>query len=471
MNVTSSPSGLRAKVSIPELLALFTRVLNQPGGQPWPTAPSGRPYFYRRVWSPVVTLWYLLWSHLQSDATLDAVVKDARAGGADALGAPGKKLSARIQSRATTAYSNARQRLPLRWLWRAFTQCTERLRGQVSGLDWHGLRVILLDGSTVRVRPHGNLPKRCAPAANQYGHSYWCLIRVVAGFCATSGLALVTGLSAETVSEQALAVPLLLRGGAARLWLGDRNFGIWRIARAAVQAQSHVLVRLTSARARCLVAGRLTDGLDVPVGWTPTRHDQADAGVDRLPVPGRVVVVWLVRPGFRPEWLSLFTTLTDPTVFPAAELVAKYGVRWHVELNLRYLKAEMNLGQLDVQSARMAIKQWYAGLLAYNLIRGVMLWAAATTDGVARDPLGLSFAQTRRLLGHTLRGWQYTGPGERLGLWERLLADVAATVPPRRRKPRPAEPRRQRPVPRAFPVLRGSRAAARARLAEEQMKS
>lgn len=100
-----------------------------------------------------------------------------------------------------------------------------------------------------------------------------------------------------------------------------------------------------------------------------------------------------------------------------------------------------------------------------------MLWAAAKTDGVARDPLGLSFAQTRRLLGHTLRGWQYTGPGERLGLWERLLADVAATVPPRRRKPRPAEPRRQRPVPRAFPVLRGSRAAARSRLAEEQMKS
>lgn len=74
--------------------------------------------------------------------------------------------------------------------------------------------------------------------------------------------------------------------------------------------------------------------------------------------------MWLVRPGFRPEWLSLFTTLTDTTVFPAAELVAKYGVRWHVELNLRYLKAEMNLGQLDVKSARMAIKQLYAGLLA-----------------------------------------------------------------------------------------------------------
>ena len=100
-----------------------------------------------------------------------------------------------------------------------------------------------------------------------------------------------------------------------------------------------------------------------------------------------------------------------------------------------------------------------------------MSWAAATTAGVTVNPLALFFAQTPRLLGHTLRGWQYTGPGERLGLWERLLADVAVTVPPRRRKPRPAEPRRQRPVPRTFPVLRGSRAVARTRITEEQMKS
>ena len=164
MKVTSSAAGLRARVSIPQRLALFTRLLNQPGGQPWPTAPSGRPRCYDRRWSPVVTLWYLLWSPLPPDATLDAVVKDAR------------------------------QRRPLRWLRRACTQLTERLREPVSGLAWHGLRVILLDGSTVRVRPHGHLPTRCAPAANQHGRSFWCLIRVVAGFGATGGLALGTGL-------------------------------------------------------------------------------------------------------------------------------------------------------------------------------------------------------------------------------------------------------------------------------------
>lgn len=469
MNSTLSPHGLRAKVSIAQLLTLFTSLLTQPLGQSWPPPSVRRRRFYDRLWSPLITLWYLLWQRLQADSTLDAVVKDARAGGADALCHPLKKLSARLRSRATTSFSDARQRLPVRWLLRAFTHFSQMLRAHVTGLDWHGLKVVLLDGSTVRVRPHGNLAKRFAPASNQHGQSYWCLMRVVVGFCASSGLAMVAGLGPVTVSEQTLAVSLILRAAASHLWIGDRNFGIWRIARAAVQAQGHVLVRLTEVRARCLLGRAWSDGLDVSVAWTPTRQNQADPGLERLPVDGRLVVVCLCRPGFRAQWLCLFTTLTDTTCYPSAELVALYGVRWHVELNLRHLKAQMGLGQLEVKSARMAIKQWYAGLLAYNLIRGVMLWAAAA-EQVA--PLTLSFAQSRRLVRATLCAWQRTPEWTaRLWLWQQLLADVAAARHPKRKQPRPAEPRRKRAVPEPFPPLRGSRAAARRQLQEQLMKN
>jgi hypothetical protein len=431
MNSTSSPQGLRASVSVAQLLALFTELLAEPLGQLWPLAPGGRHRFYHRLWSPCITLWYLLWQCLHLDCTLDAVVKDARSGGADGLCPLAKKLSAGLRSHATTSYSDARQRLPVRWVRHAFTHCTGLLRGGTRALGWHGLSVVLLDGSTLRVRPHGNLPKRFAPASNQHGSSYWCLIRVVVGFCAHSGLALVTGLGPETVGEQAMAVPLILRVAAAHLWIGDRNFGVWRIVRAAVQVRSHVLVRLTDVRARRLLGRALSGALDAPVRW----------------------------PGFRTQWLYLFTTLSDRTLHPAAELVKLYGVRWHVELNLRHLKAQMGLGQLEVKSARLAIKQWYAGLLAYNLIRGVMLWSAASA---AVDPLRLSFAQSRRLLRETLRQW--LRPAEsalRQALWEQLLEDVAATSLPRRKKPRPTEPRCKRAVPESFPHLRGSRAAAR----------
>jgi hypothetical protein len=37
----------------------------------------------------------------------------------------------------------------------------------------------------------------------------------------------------------------------------------------------------------------------------------------------------------------LFTTLVDVVQYPMAELVRLYGLRWHIELDLRYVKAQM----------------------------------------------------------------------------------------------------------------------------------
>ena len=71
-------------------------------------------------------------------------------------------------------------------------------------------------------------------------------------------------------------------------------------------------------------------------------------------------------------------------------------------MNFRSLKAKLGLAQLAVKSADLAQKEFYAGLIAYNLIRGVML-AAALQSG---QPVGrLSFAGTRRLVREALRDW------------------------------------------------------------------
>ena len=76
-------------------------------------APAGS---YTRLWSAVITLWYFIWQWLQPRHTLEAVVTDARRGGADRLCPKAKPLSKGIKSRATTAFCDARQRLPLEWV-------------------------------------------------------------------------------------------------------------------------------------------------------------------------------------------------------------------------------------------------------------------------------------------------------------------------------------------------------------------
>jgi hypothetical protein len=65
--------------------------------------------FYERLFTPLVTLWYLLFQWLHHDHTLQAVVTEARAGGAQRLQ---RKLARHLRSSSTGPYSDARQRLP-----------------------------------------------------------------------------------------------------------------------------------------------------------------------------------------------------------------------------------------------------------------------------------------------------------------------------------------------------------------------
>lgn len=207
-------------------------------------------------------------------------------------------------------------------------------------------------------------------------------MRVVVSFCARSAVATGCALGAMTQSEQELACQLIRLAGPQMLLIGDRNFGVFRIVQAARQVQAHVLVRLTEVRAHKLVAGPLRVGCEYRVSWSPSRHDQQEPDCASTPVPGRLIVAQVQRKGFRSERLHLFTTLLEAAAYPAEALLEVYGVRWQVELNLRYLKTQMELEQLACKSAAMAQKEWYAGLLAYNLIRAVMLCAAVQAGSI-----------------------------------------------------------------------------------------
>lgn len=443
------------------LLALFLDLL--PCRQLWRLPSLRNAAFYDRLFNPIVTLWYFIFQRLQSDSTLQAALADAWTGGADRLR---RGLSRRLRSSATTALSDARQRLPL-----AFLQ--QVLGLQVGGflkLDpsahWRGLPVRLLDGSTVRLRPYGDIPKEFPPHRNQSRNpAYWCLMRGVVCFCAHTGAALGYALGALSCSEQTLAAGFIVDHPGRFLYVGDRNFGIFRIAQAARAAGAQVLVRLSRGRAGRLV-GRSPRPGTYEVSWSPSCDDQPQKSCSNQPVQGRLLVVRVQRCGFRPQTLHLFTSLDAD--YPAQELVALYGWRWHVELNLRYLKAQMRLAQLECKSAAMAEKEWVAGLLAYNLVRAAMLCAAFNAG---LSPLKLSFSSARRHVQCWLEELLDHGPTRRARAWAKLLHLIRQSLLPHRRHSRPSEPRAQRHLRQSFPVLFGSRPLARRQLKKYQQKN
>ncbi len=427
---------------------------------------------YQRAFTPLITLWYLVFQRLDPNHHLSRVQEDALEGGADRLSPPGKRLSQQLRSEATTSFSDARQRLPLEFCQRTLRHIAEQTHQAFQVPQKFGLKLGLIDGTTCRLRPFGDIPQYFPPhrPGNCKKPAYWCLARVVGVVCWATGVVVDSAMAGLKTSEQALAAQLL----SARSWKdwllgGDRNFGVYYVARALLAAQAQALLRLTEARARKLArsAGlRLQAGLDASIDWIPTPHDQCPVGLSRTPVPGRLLVIRVSPRGFRSFSLYLFTTLVDPLQYPAAELAQIYGLRWNVELCFRYIKAQMDLGFLECHSAEMVRKEWLAGLIAYNLIR----WTMGAAAALARLPAHcLSFSRARELL----LGWLTRSPLHRRssGSWNRLLSRMAKARLPKRRKVRPAEPRAIRHLAKDTPRLEGSRAAARQKLANTNVKS
>jgi Transposase DDE domain len=439
------------------------------------TCPHPPARFYERIFSLPVTLWYLIFQRLNADKTQDAVIKDLRRGGADRLSPSAKRpLSKKIRSKKTASYNEARQRTPLDFLKFALRRIGEHLQGHSgpNGAVTQGRTFQLIDGSTLPVLRNKAIAKDYPPARNQSGESDWCLMRVVVGFCACTGVVLSAVEATTLKGEQALAWSLMEAAAKATVWIGDRNFGVWSVVAKALFHHQDVIVRLTQAQAARLAGGRTwVSGQDKVAEWRRTRRNQVAPGTGDIKVKGRVIFVRLRREG---KYISLwlFTTLMDTEAFSIERLVQLYGLRWQAELNFRHLKTSLEMEQLFVVSPEMARKEFYAGLIAYSLVRVVM---AACPPPQPNCP-GLSFSQVRRVLVHWLLDWgrdwrSRKGSGQKkLAL---LVAEAAQELLPTRKRPRRSEPRQVRHRRLKFPPLIGSRKAARkkAKNAKTQPKS
>ena len=275
---TPAPQLLRTRFSTAQLLRRFHQLL------PTAVLPSwlalGDKTFYQRAFTPLITLWYLVFQRLGDNHHLSHVLEDALAGGADRLSGPGKALSRQLRSEATTSFSDARQRLPLevcRNTLRHTADHTARALQEPKSFD---LTIGLMDGSTNRARPFGDIPEQFPPhrPGNSKKPPYWCLARVVGILSLATGAVVDSAMGALQVSEQALSFLLLAqRSWEGWLLLADRNFGVYSVVRAAVSAQAQLLFRLTKARATRLArcAGlQLEPGLDAHLTWSRTAHDQ-----------------------------------------------------------------------------------------------------------------------------------------------------------------------------------------------------
>ena len=113
---------------------------------------------------------------------------------------------------------------------------------------------------------------------------------------------------------------------------------------------------------------------------------------------------------------------------------------------------------LEAKSVDMARKELLLGLLAYNLLRGLM---AAAARQAQRSPLELSLAQCWRRATDACRGLpRDASPADVERVLTRLLERMGNCVLPKRKRER-FEPRAVWGRPRVYPTIKGSREEAR----------
>ena len=422
---------------------------------------------YKRLYTPLVLIWCLVFQRLNNDHSCDAVVSYVGSGAIDGLDDQHQQpISQRIKSESNSGFCQARQRLPLTALQATVLQTGQRIQ-QCLGEKalWLGQHlVVLLDGTTILLHPETNLVQHYGQHANQHGPCYWVEMRVLAAFSLLTGALLGVQDGSLHESEQSLAKDVLSQLPPDSVCVGDSNFGVFSVAQAARHYSQLVLFRLTASRAQALSKRKMQSGEDIAMQWEHSDDDKLDPNMSTAPITGRLLYVRLERDGFRPVDLYFFTTLLDVSLYTATELVALYGKRWHVELNLRYVKATLDMGLLAGKSVDVVRKELCAGMLAYNLIRAFMVLAAQKAN---LSPLALSFTKSWRRIQHALAVLHCTMTTHHIAkVIQNLISRLAKCKLAERLRFR-IEPRAVRRRPDAYPFLKGSRAGARQRLREQ----
>jgi hypothetical protein len=342
-----------------------------------------------RIFSPLVTLWVFLGQVLSADHSCRAAV--AR------LIAHRLARGQRPCSAETGAYCQARRRLPEEFFSSVACSVGRALDEKVERRWlWRGRRVYLFDGTTATMP---DTPENQAAYPQVYNQKpglgfpiarLGALIALACGAVVNLGFCRYAGKGQGEVS--------LLR----RLWdvlapgdvlLADRLTANWATIQMLRQRGVELVSRLNKAHRRAdFRRGRRLGALDHVVRWAkPTSIRSLDREAYHAlpePITVREARVRVVQPGFRTRSIVVVTTLLDPEQTTKEDLAELYRARWHAELDLRSLKAAMQMRELRCKTPELVHKEVWAHVLAYNRIRTVMAQAAAR-HGVA--PRSISF--------------------------------------------------------------------------------
>ena len=416
--------------------------------------------FRDRLFSPVTTIWGFLSQVLSDDHScrdsVSRVIAHRAASGLEPC------------SPNAASYCNARKRLPTGVL-RALSKRTARQLqdGLPQAWKWNGRSVFIADGSHVSMPDTQQNQEAYPQVYNQEPGIGFPLARVTVllslatGACCDLAIAAYAGKgTGETTLLRQMYGSLSAGDVVVADALFDNYFLIWELRELGID----IVAREQAERVGTVTVERRPDG-DL-IAWQRPNKPRGMTGEQYRRYPKsqvmRRVSVDARNKDNRVEQFAVVTTLLDTSI-DGGQIGGLYERRWDGEVDIRSVKSVMKMDVLRCKSPEMVRKEIWAHLLAYNLLRTVMAFAAAESD---TEPRKTSFKGAKQAVTAFAPKIEAARPADRPALIDALLAVIAyhrVGDRPGRWEPRA---RKRRPKPGA----RLNQTRAEAKLPENRSK-
>ena len=356
-----------------------------------------------------------------------------------------------LLSQDTSGYCKARQHLPAGLLPRLAKRVAKALAGRVKPERlWCGRRVLAADGSSFSmpdtVRNQARFPQPCRQKEG-CGFPVGVFVAVV---CLATGAVVDAFVGGGKMHDLAMFYYVRSCFVAGDIFLADRGFSAYSEMALFLANGVDSMVRLHQRRLTDFRRGRVLGIGDHIVSWP--RPKRCPKGLrpedfERLPpsLLVREIRYQVADKGFRTRQVVLATTLLDAKTYPAEALSELYFQRWEIEVDFRHLKITMQMDVLRGHSPDVVEKEFWAHVLAYNLLRNLMWDAGERYDKI---PTKLSLKGT---IQHLLPHWPPFRRKQSAEEFEDLLALIAVEWLPIR--PGRVEPRVRKRRPKQYTLM------------------
>ena len=279
-------------------------------------------------------------------------------------------------------------------------------------------------------------------------------LRLVVLFSLLSGAILAVAQSALQVSELALLHELAAHLVAGDVLVGDRGFGSFPVIAWLKVHRIDFLGRTTRR-----IDGRRRLQRLGPNDWLLSWKSSSSCTSPWLSplvqallptqLTVRAVKGSCYRKGFRVRRVTVVTTLLDPQLYPAQQILQAYLRRWRLEMCLDDLKTSLQMETLRGRTPGTLQREMFARLIAHNLVRCTMAQAASHHE----VPLErLSFKGSLDAVRHFAHAMaRARSRARRQRLWQMLLQTLARDLVPER--PGRREPRAIKRKKNKYPRL------------------